>query len=81
VPAFSIVALGSVLSGKFDRQRALIGGNPARFIRELDDADLFLIVRKTRNDIPDVMALALLPPELRAMVETPTEPAAIADRL
>jgi acetyltransferase-like isoleucine patch superfamily enzyme len=78
LPAFCIVALGSVLSGRLAQPRVLIGGNPARVVRELGEEDLFLVTRKTRNDIPDSVARALLPADLRALVEkqTPAPPVA-----
>ncbi|HEX5270133.1 MAG TPA: hypothetical protein VFW33_06600 [Gemmataceae bacterium] len=66
VPSFSIVALGSVLTGRQDRPRVLIGGNPASVIRDLKEQDLSLVTRKTRNDIPDEVAQALLPDDLKA---------------
>lgn len=64
IPSFSIVALGSVLSGVHREERVLLGGNPARMVRELGDEDLFLITRKTRNDIPDAVVLETLPADL-----------------
>jgi acetyltransferase-like isoleucine patch superfamily enzyme len=67
VPPFCIVALGSVLSGRFGRPRSLIGGNPATVVRELREHDLFLVVRKTRDDLPDDVATALLPDDLRVV--------------
>ena len=72
VPPFCIVALGSVLSGQrrggpvFGPPRSLIGGNPAAVVRTLRECELFLVTRKTRNDIPDDVASALLPDDLRA---------------
>lgn len=56
--AQSIVALGSVLLGRFDQPRTLLGGNPACVIRELSDRDLFLVTEKTRPDIPDQVVAA-----------------------
>ena len=72
VPPLCIVALGSVLSGQrrggpvFGPPRSLIGGNPAAVVRTLRERELFLVTRKTRNDIPDDVASALLPDDLRA---------------
>jgi len=66
VSPFCIVALGSVLSGRIGPLRSLIGGNPAAVVRTLRERDLFLVTRKTRNDIPDDVASALLPDDLRA---------------
>jgi acetyltransferase-like isoleucine patch superfamily enzyme len=51
-----IVALGAVLTGRYQPARTLIGGNPAVIVRSLEERDLFLVTRKTRPDIPDVLA-------------------------
>jgi len=64
VAPFCVVALGSVLSGRFDLPRSLIGGNPARVVRSLSDLDMFLVTRKTRRDIPDEFELECLPEDL-----------------
>jgi hypothetical protein len=64
VGPFCVIALGSVLSGRFDVPRSLIGGNPARFVRSLSELDLFLVTRKTRRDIPDEFELEFLPEDL-----------------
>jgi acetyltransferase-like isoleucine patch superfamily enzyme len=53
IAPFCIVALGSVLMGKFDSTEVLIAGNPATIIRPLEESDMFLIHHKTRADIPD----------------------------
>ncbi len=53
VPRRSIVALGSVISGHLTGEESLIGGVPAKVIRSLDEKDLFLIDRPTRDDMPD----------------------------
>lgn len=53
LPSCCIVALGSVLMGKFDNPEVLIGGNPAKVMRNLNDSDMFLIHHKTRSDIPE----------------------------
>lgn len=66
IPALCIVSLGAVLTGEMEGERALVGGNPARVIRSLEPRDLFLVVRKTRSDIPDEMAYADLPEDVRA---------------
>ncbi|MDR3639308.1 MAG: hypothetical protein P4L84_36240 [Isosphaeraceae bacterium] len=71
IPPFSIVALGSVLSGRHAIPRSLIGGNPATVVRALDERDLFLVIRKTRNDIPDDVVVADLPDDLRALMQSP----------
>ena len=65
VAPFSIVALGAVLSGQFGLERSLIGGNPAKLVRSLSESDLYLVLRKTRSDIPEEVALARVPVELR----------------
>ncbi len=67
VAPFCVVALGSVLSGRFEMARSLIGGNPARIVRMLSEPDLFLVTRKTRRDIPDDYDLAFLPEDLHIL--------------
>jgi acetyltransferase-like isoleucine patch superfamily enzyme len=67
IPAYSVVALGSVVSGQFADARVLIGGNPAQAVRPLRDDDLFLVVRKTRDDLPDALVLSNLPDDLQAL--------------
>jgi acetyltransferase-like isoleucine patch superfamily enzyme len=74
IPPYSVVAIGSVLTGKHDRPRVLIGGNPARVARDLAEADLILAVRKTRNDIPDAVARASLPEDLCRLLDQPHGP-------
>lgn len=66
LPPFSVVSLGSVLTGEIDQPRTLIGGNPASIVRPLSERDLFLVARKTRNDIPDDVAYAELPGDIRS---------------
>jgi Acetyltransferase (isoleucine patch superfamily) len=63
----SIVSLGSVLLKSIQKPRCLIAGNPAEIVRPLRPRDLFLVTRKTRNDIPDEIANALLPPDLQSV--------------
>lgn len=53
VPARSIVALGSVVSGELVGDESLIGGVPAKVLRPLDDHDRSLVDRPTRRDAPD----------------------------
>ena len=48
-----ILALGSVLASDIDTPRSLVGGVPAKVVRPLNDDDLVLVHRKTRDDIPD----------------------------
>lgn len=69
IPPFSIVALGSVLSGAHNQERVLLGGNPAKVVRGLDQEDLFLVARKTRNDIPDEVARRRLPLDLCELLD------------
>jgi acetyltransferase-like isoleucine patch superfamily enzyme len=63
VKELTIVALGSVLTGRFEADRVLIAGNPATVQRPLKEEDLFLVTRKTRNDIPEHLAAMGLPTE------------------
>ena len=53
IPSRCIVGIGSVVVGKLDGEGCLIGGVPAKPIKELDEHDKFLIERKTRRDLPD----------------------------
>jgi carbonic anhydrase/acetyltransferase-like protein (isoleucine patch superfamily) len=48
-----ILALGSVVASAIGEPRSLVGGVPAKVVRELHEDDLVLIRRKTRLDIPD----------------------------
>ena len=64
VPAFSIVALGSVVQGSLVVERSLIGGNPASVVRLLNDDELRVLSRKTRADIPDEFVSRTLPANL-----------------
>jgi len=64
VPPLCIVALGSVLAGRLEPARSLIGGNPAVVLRPLKERDLYLVCRKTRTDLPDELARADLPEDL-----------------
>lgn len=66
---FCIVALGAVLMGKYPATRSLIAGNPSVVVRELSPRDLFLTVRKTRNDIPDSESLAAVPEDLLTSIK------------
>lgn len=77
IPAYSVVALGSVLIGRVGQGRVLVAGNPARAVRDLDEDDLFLVVRKTRNDIPDEVVREHLPDDLRPLFDRTTVPAKI----
>ena len=53
IPPRCIVGIGSVITGNVDGQEWLIGGVPAKPIKELSEHDKFLIERKTRPDLPD----------------------------
>jgi acetyltransferase-like isoleucine patch superfamily enzyme len=53
VPARCIVGIGSVIVGKIDVEGWLIGGVPAKPLKELSAEDRFLVERKTRPDLPD----------------------------
>jgi acetyltransferase-like isoleucine patch superfamily enzyme len=67
IAPFCAVALGSVLTGRMELPRSLIGGNPARIVRALNQRDLFLVTRKTRRDIPDEFEMDFLPADLRVV--------------
>lgn len=53
IPARCIVGIGSVITRELQNEGHLIAGVPAKSIKELDEADKFLIERKTRDDLPD----------------------------
>ena len=53
IPANCIVGIGSVITDALVQEYTLIGGVPAKVIKELDDEGRFLIQKKTRNDLPD----------------------------
>jgi acetyltransferase-like isoleucine patch superfamily enzyme len=53
LPAECILALGAVLASPISTPRCLVGGVPARILRPLEDGDLALVHRPTRDDIPD----------------------------
>jgi len=53
IPSRCIVGIGSVVTGEIDREGWLIGGVPAKPLKELSADDKFLIQRKTRKDLPD----------------------------
>jgi acetyltransferase-like isoleucine patch superfamily enzyme len=52
VPARSIVALGSVVTGQLSGEGSLIGGMPARVLRPLDEDDRQFVDSPTRDDLP-----------------------------
>ena len=53
IPARCAVGIGSVIVGKVEGEGWLVGGVPAKPLKELSAEDLFLIERKTRPDLPD----------------------------
>lgn len=52
VASWSIVGLGSVVTGAVEGERSLIAGVPARVLRPLTERDIALIGKKTRKDLP-----------------------------
>lgn len=48
-----IVALGSVVANKLEADWSLVGGMPAKVLRQLDDRDRELLARPTRPGMPD----------------------------
>ena len=53
IPSRSIVGMGAVVTSALDGENTLIGGVPAKAIKQLSSDDKFLIERKTRRDLPD----------------------------
>ena len=53
IPSRCIVGIGAVVTGEIDGQGWLIGGVPAKLLKELSADDRFLVERKTRRDLPD----------------------------
>ena len=53
IPSRSIVGIGAVITSALDGENTLIGGVPAKPIKDLSSEDRFLIERKTRLDLPD----------------------------
>lgn len=53
IPSRSIVGMGAVITSVLDAENTLIGGVPAKPIKDLSSEDKFLIERKTRLDLPD----------------------------
>lgn len=53
IPSRCIVGIGSVITSKIDAEEWLIGGVPAKPLKELSSEDRFLIERRTRPDLPD----------------------------
>lgn len=53
IPSRCIVGIGAVVTGRLTGENWLIGGVPAKPIKELSEEDKFLIEYKTRPDLPD----------------------------
>jgi len=53
IPDRCIVGIGAVITSSLSDSETLIGGVPARVIKELSEEDKFLVERKTRPDLPD----------------------------
>ena len=53
IPSRCIVGIGAVITGKIDGEGYLIGGVPAKLIKELSEDDKSLVEYKTRPDLPD----------------------------
>jgi len=53
IPAKCIVGIGTVVAGKLQNENKLIGGVPAKEIKDLGEEGRLLVERKTRNDLPD----------------------------
>lgn len=53
IPSRCIVGIGAVITRPLEGEYRLIGGVPARPIKELSEEDRFLIEHKTRADLPD----------------------------
>ena len=53
LPSRCIVGIGAVITGRIEAEGWMIGGVPAKPLKELSTEDKFLIERKTRPDLPD----------------------------
>lgn len=53
IPSRCIVGIGAVVTNRLTEEEWLIGGVPAKPIKELSEEDKFLIEYKTRADLPD----------------------------
>lgn len=53
IPSRCIVGIGAVITGELKGENCLIGGVPAKPIKQLSTEDIFLIEQKTRPDLPD----------------------------
>jgi acetyltransferase-like isoleucine patch superfamily enzyme len=53
IPSRCIVGIGAVITGQLTEENHLIGGVPAKSIKQLSAEDNFLIEQKTRPDLPE----------------------------
>lgn len=53
LPARCILGIGAVVTSALDASGHLIAGVPARPIQPLTEEEMFLVERKTRDDLPD----------------------------
>jgi acetyltransferase-like isoleucine patch superfamily enzyme len=53
IPSRCIIGIGAVITGQLSGEYQLIGGIPAKPIKELSESDRFLVEQKTRPDLPD----------------------------
>jgi acetyltransferase-like isoleucine patch superfamily enzyme len=53
IPSRCIIGIGAVITKQLEGENYLIGGVPAKPIKQLDAEDVFLIENKTRPDLPD----------------------------
>jgi acetyltransferase-like isoleucine patch superfamily enzyme len=53
IPSRCIVGIGAVITGHLTEENSLIGGVPAKIIKQLSEDDIFLIEQKTRKDLPE----------------------------
>jgi acetyltransferase-like isoleucine patch superfamily enzyme len=53
IPSRCIVGIGAVITGRLTEENCLIGGVPAKTIKQLSEDDIFLIEQKTRKDLPE----------------------------
>jgi len=51
---YCMVSLGSVLMKRFDKDKCVIGGVPARMVQELSAEDIEVLHYKTRPDLPNI---------------------------
>jgi acetyltransferase-like isoleucine patch superfamily enzyme len=53
IPSRCIIGIGAVITKPLEGENHLIGGVPAKPIKQLEAEDIFLIENKTRPDLPD----------------------------